>query len=237
MYKKVQISILLLFLSQFLLISHVYPENKIVISSFSTSVADQDDAVKKNIRIALDRINGTLLQPGGIFSFNDIVGEGSAKNGFLPGRVLYRDQIRYEPGGGLCQLSSTIFNAFLLAGCAIAERHRHFQPVTYVPIGLDATIKYGKKDLRVKNSLSQNLYIKCSINDQTLAIIISGDKNPDYKYDIYTEEEEVSVPFEKDNENIRQGVSVLVYRKKIKADKIIENLLLYKDFYPPVLTK
>jgi vancomycin resistance protein YoaR len=54
-------------------------------------------------------------------------------------------------GGCLCQVSSTLFNAFLLAGFSIGERHRHYQPVSYVPLGLDATIKYGKKDLKMRN--------------------------------------------------------------------------------------
>ncbi len=215
----------------------LHSENRIVISSFSTSVADQDDAVKKNISIACDRINGAMLKSGDVFSFNETVGEGSVKNGFVDGRVLYRDHIRYEPGGGLCQVSSTLFNVMLMAGCRIVERHRHFQPVTYVPLGLDATIKYGKKDLRMRNTLSQNFYISASMNDKSLIIIIYGEKKLNYRYLIDTDEDEIAIPFAKEKERIRQGISVYVYRKKFKDNELIENFLLYKDFYPPVYLK
>lgn len=214
--------------------SHGYTESKYMISSFSTSVADQDQPVKQNILLACDRINGAVIKPGEIFSFNDTVGEGSLENGFAMGRVLYRDHLSYEAGGGLCQASSTIFNAFLLAGCAIIERHRHYQPVSYVPLGLDATIKFGKKDLRMKNMSGANLYIKASMNEKSLAIAIYSSKKPAYKFNINTEEEEISIPFQEERENIRQGIAVYVYRTKMKDDRVIENFLLYKDFYPPV---
>ncbi len=215
----------------------LYSDNRIVISSFSTSVADQDDAVKHNISLACDRINGITLKSGETFSFNETVGEGSAKNGFVDGRVLYRDHVRYESGGGLCQVSSTLFNALLMAGCRIVERHRHFQPVTYVPLGLDATIKYSKKDLRMRNTLSQSLYINATMNDKSLIIVIYGVKRLNYKYLIDTEEDEITIPFAKDSERIRQGISVYVYRKKFIDNKFIESFLLYKDFYPPVYIK
>ncbi len=226
--------LILIFISQ---LNIVFADGTANISSFSTSLADQDDSVKKNISLACDRINGLVLKPGEIFSFNNTVGEGSIKNGFATGRVLYRDEIRYEPGGGLCQVSSTIFNALLLASCKIIERHRHFQPVTYVPFGLDATIKYGKKDLRMKNLLDQNLYINSTMNDKSLIIIIKGDRKLNYKYMLDTEEDIINVPFAENKENIRQGISVYVYRKKFINNKIVESFLLYKDFFPPVQIK
>ena len=135
--------ILLLFSSYFNSASDLRASDKTdIAASFSTSVAEQDDNVKRNIMIACERLSGFVVAPGSVFSFNDTVGEASAKNGYLTGRVLYRDSVVMEPGGGLCQVSSTLFNAFLLAGCVIIERHRHSQPVAYVPAGLDATIKY-----------------------------------------------------------------------------------------------
>ena len=209
----------------------------IIISSFSTSVADQTPEVKQNISIACESLNGTVLTSRSIFSFNGTVGEGSIKNGYANGLVLYRGEARLEPGGGLCQVSSTLFNAFLLAGMRMVERHRHFQPVTYVPLGLDATIKYGKKDLRVKNPYLQRLVIRATMNDKNLVIIILGEKVLKYRYFITTEEEELSLPLNSENNNIRPGIIVYVYRKKYKNNSFIENFLLYKDFYPPVYIK
>jgi vancomycin resistance protein YoaR len=210
-------------------------EELIVISSYTTSIQDQDFNVKTNIALASARLNGFAIQPGEIFSFNKTVGDGSAANGYLTGRVLYQDKTVYEPGGGICQVSSTLFNAMLLAGCLITERHRHYQPVLYVPPGLDATIRYGKKDLRMKNPHSRVLYIFTSINDKSLTVMIKASGFMQNSFDVYTEEEGVNLPFTEDKtKTIRQGMTIYVYRKKLLNSKVLENSLLYKDFYPPV---
>lgn len=210
------------------------PDEKIIAATFSTSIAGQDDNVRSNIMIASQKLNGTIISPNSIFSFNDSVGEGSAKNGYLAGRVLYRDRIEMEPGGGLCQVSSTLFNAFLMAGCIIIERHRHFQPVTYVPLGLDATIKYGKKDLRIKNPHPYRLRIEMNAEGASLITRIISEQKQKFRYEIYTEEDELAVPAADDADRIRQGISVHVYRKRYQGEKLIDSALLYKDYYPPV---
>jgi len=207
----------------------------LTISSYTTSLEDQDYNVKANIALAANKLNGVVINPNEVFSFNAIVGDGSAANGFLTGRVLYQDTVAYEPGGGICQVSSTLFNAMLLSGFAIIERHRHSNPVRYTPLGLDATIRYGKKDLRMKNTSSIPLYIYASMNDKSLTIMINGAVYSKHSFEIYTEEDEINLPFKEDeNQKIRPGLSVYVYRKKLLDGKLLENLLLYKDFYPPV---
>lgn len=207
----------------------------VTISSFTTSVEDQDFNVKTNIALAAGKLNGTVIQPGEVFSFNKSAGDGSAANGFLTGRVLYQDTTAYEPGGGICQVSSTLFNALLLAGFDIKERHRHSLPVRYVPAGLDATIRYGKKDLKMKNSSPYPLYIFSTINDKSLTIMIKGERKIQESYEVYTEEEEINLPFSNDeNKTIRPGISIYVYRKKFLNGTLINSTLLYKDFFPPV---
>jgi len=208
-------------------------EQSVVAASFSTSIAEQDDNVKRNIMIACERLDGMVIQPNSIFSFNDTVDEGSAKNGYVMGRVLYRDRVAMEPGGGLCQVSSTLFNAFLMAGCTIIERHRHFQPVTYVPLGLDATIKYGKKDLKIKNPHQHSIRIEMQLNEKSLIVVITAEKKLPYHYEIYTEENDVQAPAGEDADRIRQGISVLVYRKQYAGSRLVNSALLYKDYYPP----
>jgi vancomycin resistance protein YoaR len=207
----------------------------ITISSYTTSVQDQDFNVKTNIALAAGKLNGFAVMPGEVFSFNKVVGEGSAGNGFLTGRVLYQDAAAYESGGGICQVSSTLFNAMLLSGFTVSERHRHSRPVRYVPLGLDATIRYGKKDLRMKNQHSHPIYIFTTMNDRSLTILIKSERNLQNLYEVVTEEEEVNLPFANDeNKTIRPGISIYVYRKRIQGKNIIESHLLYKDFYPPV---
>ena len=73
-----------------------------VIASFATSIEDQDEAVRHNIRLACSKLNGRVIPPKSILSFNETVGEGSIRNGYRSGAVLYRDEVRHEPGGGLC---------------------------------------------------------------------------------------------------------------------------------------
>ena len=207
----------------------------LTISSFTTSVQDQEFNVRTNIALAAAKLNGVVIQPGEVFSFNRVVGDGSSANGFLTGRVLYQDTVAYEPGGGICQVSSTLFNALLLAGCSITERYRHSRPVRYVPLGLDATIRYGKKDLKMKNLHSYPVYIFASVNDRSLSIVIKSERDLQNLYEVITEEEEINLPFENvENKTIRSGVSIYVYRKRMQGNTIIESYLLYKDFYPPV---
>ena len=205
-----------------------------VLSSCTTSVEGQDENVKRNIHLACRKIDGCVIPPGGVFSFNDVVGEGSLANGFMDGRVLYMDHVKYEPGGGLCQVSSTLFNAFLNAGFALRERHRHYQPVTYVPLGLDATIKYGKKNLRMINPHRFSVSVSAGIHDRSLVVVLRASVSPGYRYEIFTEEEEIEVPLQSGNDDIRNGIRVLVFRKKYEKDRLVENRLLYRDYYPPV---
>jgi vancomycin resistance protein YoaR len=230
----------------FLILTAYYPPasngdnhagGKVVISSFATSVAHQSFNVRQNISIACSRLDGTLLAPGKIFSFNETVGEGSPANGFSQGRALYMDETRMEPGGGLCQVSSTLFNALLAAGFRVVERHRHYQPVSYVPLGLDATIKYGKKDLRVQNPHNQTMQIVTYMNEKSLVIKITGDRKLKFTYRIQTEEEDLEIPFSENRDLIRNGMVVYVYRKKFKGNRFMESFLVYKDFYPPVYRK
>ena len=221
----------------FLLLSYsrhnLHAAEQILVASFTTAVTDQTDQVKHNIALACGKLNGVVIPPRDIFSFNDTVGEGSARNGFAPGRVLYRDRVVIEYGGGLCQVSSTLFNALLLAGCTIIERHRHTQPVSYVPLGLDATIKFGKKDLRMKNPHAAALRIEARMNEQSLIIAVTSEKNTPFQYEITTEEEEVTVPVFEEGAAVRQGISVYVYRRRIAGTRLVATELLYRDFYPP----
>lgn len=206
----------------------------IIISSYSTPVADQEEAVKTNIRIASSRLNGVEILPGETFSFNKTVGEGSAANGYLSGRVLYQDRVAFEPGGGICQVSSTLFNALLISGFTIIERHRHSNPVMYVPPGLDATIRYGRKDLRMKNPHPHSVLIYTSMNEGSLVITIKADRNIPDTYEVFTEEEVINIPFEENPEKkVKPGASIYVYRKKFTSGKGAETALLYRDFYPP----
>ncbi len=208
-------------------------DGMVIIASFATSVNGQAPGVKRNIQLAASKVDGTVVRSGSVFSFNAVAGEASAENGFVDGAVLYADTLRMEPGGGVCQVSSTLFNALINSGLSIVERHRHYQPVSYVPLGLDATILYGKKDLKIKNISDHDITIHMNLTGNTLTAMIVSPGPFKFTYRVETEEEHMQIPFG-DDENIRNGITVLVFRNRYRGEKLIDRSLLYRDFYPPV---
>lgn len=125
-------------------------ENK-VLASFSTTILDSDENRVNNIRLASQKINGLVLKPGETFSFNKIVGKRDYNKGYKKAKVLVNGESNEGVGGGICQLSSTIYNAALKSGMQIIERHTHSGEVGYIPRGQDAAVSYGYKDLKFKN--------------------------------------------------------------------------------------
>lgn len=212
-------------------------DEEVLIQKFSTLVEKQNSDVKKNIGLAIEKLNGIKIEANSTFSFSDIVGEASIQNGFVVGRVFYWNEAIYEPGGGLCQVSSTLFNLLLLSGFTIKERHKHSQPVSYVPMGLDATIFYGKKNLKMQNPYPQAFRLVAEMTDSTLTFSLYGNSEISDRFEVETEEEEHELPILKKEKSYRNAYTVYVYRKKYKGENLLETSLLYKDFIPAVYYK
>lgn len=210
---------------------------EILLQSFSTSIEKQNTDVKRNLALAVEKLNGVRIEPNTVFSFSDVVGEASVQNGFVAGRVFYWNEAIYEPGGGLCQVSSTLFNLLLLSGFVIKERHKHSQPVSYVPMGLDATIFYGKKNLRMLNPHAQSFRLTAEITETSLTFSLYGNSPLLERYELETEEEEHELPIIKKEKSYRNAFSIYVYRKKYRGENLLETSLLYKDFIPAVYFK
>ncbi len=120
------------------------------VASFTTRLAPDPDRVH-NVRLAASRLRGLLLPTGFELSFNRAVGPRTRQAGFREAPVLVDEELVPGDGGGVCQVSSTLFNAALLADLVVTARRNHTQPVPYVPLGRDATVVYGWLDLRVRN--------------------------------------------------------------------------------------
>lgn len=110
-----------------------------------------------NITLAARRLENLPVSPQGILSFWHVVGRPSRSRGFQPGRSLLGGRLRPDYGGGLCQLSGLLYYVSLVAGLEIVERHPHSRDIyddqtRYAPLGADATVAYGFKDLRVRNT-------------------------------------------------------------------------------------
>lgn len=120
------------------------------VASFTTRFPPDPDRTH-NLALAASRLRGVLLPTGSELSFNEVVGPRTKGAGFRAAPVLVEDELVPGDGGGVCQVSSTLFNAALLADLAVTRRANHTRPVTYVPLGRDATVVYGSLDLRLRN--------------------------------------------------------------------------------------
>jgi len=132
-----------------------------------------------NITVGANLFNGVLIKPGDVFSFNQVLGEVSARRGFLPELVIKEDRLIPETGGGLCQVSTTMFRAAVYSGLDILERTPHSFRVRYYepPVGLDATVYIPKPDLKFKNDTPGYILIQTKIEGSTLTFQFYGTKD------------------------------------------------------------
>jgi len=123
---------------------------------------DYNDKIKNrttNLEIATKTINGVILQPGDVFSFNETIGKTTREKGYKPAKIFVRGKEEEALGGGICQVSSTLYNAADFGGMEIIERHPHSKKVGYVKEGRDAATSYGGVDLKFKNVLAHPVKI------------------------------------------------------------------------------
>lgn len=143
-----------------------------VIGTCTTSyTANNNRAV--NVELAAQRINGVVVQPGVGFSFSQTILPRTAANGYLPAPIYVSGKTGTGTGGGVCQVSSTLYAAMVYAGLPATERHAHSLPVDYLPAGLDATIAGNYLDLKFTNVYSQPLVIYASAQGGTLTVTLA----------------------------------------------------------------
>ncbi|MGC9505229.1 MAG: VanW family protein [Baaleninema sp.] len=135
---------------------------------------------KHNLARAIACLENRLIYPGEIFSFWHWVGEPNRKNGYREGRAIVNDKLKTNVGGGLCQLSGIIYFLILKAGILPQERHPHSQDIyteetRFTPLGSDATVVYGYKDLRFKNTLAIPICFKFALLDTEITGALCSD--------------------------------------------------------------
>lgn len=138
------------------------------IAQYSTHFDSTQVNRTENIRLAAKALDGKLLAPGERFSFNKSVGERVAEAGYKEALIIQGNTFTPGLGGGVCQVSSTLYNVVLLAHLEILERHRHSLPVNYVPPGRDATVSFPILDFKFKNSTDAHLLIRSFVAENTL---------------------------------------------------------------------
>lgn len=146
---------------------------KDVLGTYSTSFRATNNR-GKNIANATSRINGTLLMPGEVMSASDSMGSRNAANGYLEAGSYLNGETVESYGGGVCQVSTTLYNAVILAELEIAERSSHSMLVDYVQPSMDAAISEGVLDLKIKNNTECPIYIEGYTNGGTLTFTVYG---------------------------------------------------------------
>lgn len=173
--------------------SEAFPD---LLSQFSTSFSSSNYNRSTNIILAAEKINGTVLMPGETFSYNQVVGQRTKEAGFKEAPAYLNGEVVQEYGGGICQVSSTLYNAVLYANLTITERTNHGFKPSYVKPGLDATVSWGGPDFKFTNNRNYPIRIVCDSSGKKLRIYIYGLKT-DNDYTVELDAQYISTVYYK----------------------------------------
>jgi vancomycin resistance protein YoaR len=151
-----------------------------VVSEYSTGFSRAGDQSRrgKNIDVAASKLDGLVLAPGELVSFNSVVGERSEDNGFQKSWEIFKGEMVEGVGGGTCQVASTFYAAVLFGGLEVTERLPHSRPSAYIPLGLDATVVYPIVDLKVRNPYDFPVVVHASVKGNQLTMQLLGERKP-----------------------------------------------------------
>lgn len=156
-----------------------------LLAKFSTNYNARDTDRTTNLRLAAEKINGTVLMPGETFSYNTVVGERTIAAGYKEAAMYQNGEVVDGLGGGICQISTTLYNAVLYSNLEIVERRNHQFVPSYASAGRDATVVYGSIDFKFKNTRNYPVKILCTVSGGVAKCEIYGLKeNPDYDVEI-----------------------------------------------------
>ena len=149
------------------------PQKEEQIATYTTTLYDKEQTRIENINLAISKLNGVVIENGTEFSFNNTIGPMDGSNGFKKATGFDSKGRKIKiSGGGICQISSTLYNSALIAGFEITERHPHSRRVYYVPKDKDATIFYGSLDLKFINNSGSKVRIDASATESTVTITL-----------------------------------------------------------------
>lgn len=142
-------------------------------AQYTTKLVDIPNRTE-NVRLASKMLDGVIIGPGKSFSFNESVGPRIKERGYRPAKIVVAGKFQDGVGGGVCQVSSTLYNTLLLSGLEIKERYNHSLRIAYVGLGRDATVVYGCKDLKFYNQTPHYLILRTKLEGLRLTISIYG---------------------------------------------------------------
>ncbi len=218
------------------------------VGAHNTSYTTSSYARSTNIEVATRAINGTILMPGESFSFNDVVGKRTAAAGYMEAPVIVNKELVPGLGGGICQVSTTLYNAALKGGYEIVDRHNHTYPSHYADIGRDATVDYGNLDFAFKNNFDYPIYIQGYSKNKILYFnIFSAKELTNRRYvisnDVYQtltpttkiiEDPNMLIGEEEFDTKPHTGYKARVYRTVYEGSTKIETQTISSDYYVPI---
>lgn len=218
-------------------------------ADFSTSIKNSSTDRKHNVKNALIRLNKTEIAPNEIFSFNKTIGKRTKENGYREAKIIVNNEFVEGLGGGVCQVSSTLYNSALLAGLEIIEANKHSKQVGYVKYGFDAMVNFGSSDLKFKNNTNEKITIITNYYPDSLRIRIYGENLNQVEYRLSNEIVSTTEPIELvqfDTENkfadkvlyedesfylkkATKGMEIKSYREKYVNGQLFDKQLLRFD--------
>lgn len=213
-----------------------------VLAHYATRFKPWEKDRSHNLMIACRSIDGTILKPGDVFSYNKIVGPRLEKYGFRDAPIFVNGEVEAGTGGGICQVCTTIYNAALLGNLKILRRSHHSRPVHYAPVGRDATVAWPSVDFKFRNDTDSPIYVAASLKKNLVDVTIFGNKQDDLDVQIVSEDHKVvpvrtviktdeDIPVNK--EKPHSGHKVSIFRIVKKGGEIVRRELISKDFYRP----
>ncbi len=218
-----------------------------LLGEFTTQYSKSGSGRKHNIALAASRMSNFIIKPGQEVSFNDHLGDISKETGYEDAGIIVNGEFDKGVGGGVCQVSTTFYNALLRADVKVTERSSHSLPVGYVPMGTDAAISTGYKDLKFKNNYPTNIYVLATTDGDYLNFKIFGDSSKkDYEIRLRPVEVESIDPAIKEEKSDElyegeqevkkkgsKGYRYETYKQVVKDDKILKEEKISKSYYIP----
>lgn len=170
------------------------PAEQVVMGQYTTRLEGRTPNQRHNARLSLEALNGTVIAPGKTFSFNDRVGTWSRDTGYKRAPVSFNGQLILAWGGGVCQTSTTLYNAALLSGMEVVERHQHRHAPLYIAPGRDAAVAFHGIDLKFRNPNPFAVTIIAHMAHDRLSVAIRGLQRPDPAPTVVTDVTQLEIP-------------------------------------------
>lgn len=193
-----------------------------LLSSFSTNYNARDTDRTTNLKLAANKINGTVLMPGETFSYNQVVGARTIAAGYKEAPIYVQGQVVDGLGGGICQITSTLYNAVLYANLEIVERSNHQFVPSYVTASRDATVVYGSIDFKFKNNRNYPIKLICSVANGVASFQIFGLKT-DNEYEVVISSYETG--------RTSNAIYSEAYKILKQNGQVVDKQLLSRDVY------